>query len=298
MSIKSTETAQHDPKEWLGRKLGKYEIREILGVGSKGFVFKAHDTSIGRDVAIKLLTEQSSADEVDRARFLSEAKSAGKFNHVNTVAVHEVAQEDSFTYLVMEIVSGGSADDYLQKNGGYSVAEATKMAIEASQGLSAAHQQGFVHRDINPRNLLLTEDDTVKVSDFRLAKDTSGQNSQNLTLAGQVIGTPHYMSPEQCDLQAVDARSDVYSLGATYYSLLTGKRPYEDRKNDMQVILAHHQADSPDPRDVKPEVPDVCAQIIEQAMARRPEQRYQSMEEMRGDLEAVLEAINWGTGDG
>ena len=168
------------------------------------------------------------------------------------------------------------------------------MVIEASKGLAAAHQEGFVHRDINPANLLLTDNGTVKVSDFRLAKQTSAQNAPSLTLVGQVIGTPHFMSPEQCESTSVDARSDIYSLGATYYSLLTGARPYEDRKNDLQVMLAHMEAEPPDPREIKSDVPDACAQIIEQAMAIHPDQRYQSMDEMRSDLEAVSEAMAWG----
>lgn len=282
------------PQDWLGRKLGKYVISDVLGKGEKGIVLKAHDESIERDVAIKVLTEQLSADELERSRFLSGAKSAGKFNHINTVTVHEVAQEDSVSYLVMEIVSGGSVRDLLERDGALSVTEATRMVIEASRGLAAAHQEGFVHRDIKPGNLLLTEDGTVKVGDFRLAKQTAMPSDKNLTLVGQVIGTPHFMSPEQCEATAVDARSDIYSLGATYYTLLTGKRPYEDRGNDTQVMLAHFGADPPDPREVDPQVPDACAQLIEQAMATDPEQRYQSMEEFRCDLEAVAEALSWG----
>jgi serine/threonine protein kinase len=285
---------QTKPEDWLGKKLGKYELTEILGVGKNGLVFRAHDTSIERDVAIKVLTENLSSDETERTRFLSEAKSAGKFNHVNTVTIHEVAQAGACSYLVMEIVSGGSANDHLEQHGAYSVADSTRMSIEACKGLAAAHQEGFVHRNINPENLLLTEDGTVKVSDFRLAKHTSAPNAQQLTLVGQVIGTPHFMSPEQCDSNPVDARSDIYSLGATYYSLLTGERPYEDRKNDFQVMLAHMQSEPPDPRHVKPDLPDACGQVIEQAMATQPEERYQSMEEMRGDLEAVAESMAWG----
>ncbi len=285
--------SQGKPTDWLGRKLGRYEITEVLGTGGKGLVFRGHDTAIERDVAIKVLTETLSSDEIERTRFLSGAKSAGKFNHANTVTIHEAAHEDSISYLVMEIVSGGSANDYLESNGAYSIGDATRMAIEASKGLAAAHHEGLIHRDINPANLLLTEDGTVKVSDFRLAKQTSSPSSQKLTLVGQVIGTPHYMSPEQCDANEVDERSDIYSLGATYYSLLTGKRPYEEAKNDFQVMLAHMQADPPNPTEVNPDVPDACAQVIEQAMATEPDERYGSMDEMRSDLEAVSESIAW-----
>ena len=290
MSVVQQRNADH----WIGRKLGKYEITEILGVGSKGLVFKAHDTSIERDVAIKVLTEKLSSDEIERNRFLTEAKSAGRFNHVNTVTIHEIAQEGVFSYLVMEIVSGGSANDYLEEHGAYPVPDATRMVIEACRGLAAAHEVGFVHRDINPANLLLTDTGTVKVSDFRLAKETSGNSGQNLTLAGQLIGTPHFMSPEQCEFASVDARSDIYSLGATYYSLLTGKRPYEEKKDAIHIMLAHSESDPPDPREWDADVPEPCAQIVEQAMATKADQRYQSMDEMRMDLEAVAEAMSWG----
>lgn len=279
---------------WSGRKLGRYEISEVLGAGKKGFVLRAYDPAMEREVAIRVLTEQLSADELERRRFLFGAKSAGKFQHVNTVTVHEVAQQDDVSYLVMEMVSGGSAGDQLERNGAFDVTEATRMVIEASRGLAAAHEEGFVHRDIKPANLLLTEDGTAKVSDFQLAKQTTVQAARNLTLAGQLIGTPHYMSPEQCQATTVDARSDIYSLGATYYSLLTARLPYDDRTSVPRVMLAHISAEPPDPRQINPDVPDASAQVIEQAMAKSPDQRYQSMEELRSDLEAIAEALAWG----
>ena len=194
----------------------------------------------------------------------------------------------------MEMVSGGSAGDQLERNGAFEATEATRMVIEASRGLAAAHEEGFVHRDIKPANLLLTEDGTAKVSDFQLAKQTTVQAARNLTLVGQLIGTPHYMSPEQCQAATVNARSDIYSLGATYYSLLTARRPYDDRTGVPQVMLAHISAEPPDPRQINPDIPDASAQVIEQAMAKSPDQRYQSMEELRSDLEAIAEALAWG----
>ncbi len=285
---------QLNPEEWLGRRLGRYEITGVLGTGGKGLVFRAHDTSIERDVAIKVLTDQLLTDETERSRFISEAKSAGKVKHTNTVTVHEIAQEGAFWYIVMEVVAGGSANDRLARGQAYDPADATRMAIEASLGLSAAHQQGFVHRDINPSNLLLTDDGRVKVSDFRLAKKTTSTTTttlQNLTLAGQLIGTPYYMSPEQCEGEKVDARGDIYSLGATYFALLAGQPPFADLSSDLQIMVAHSSYERPSPVAVNPDVPDACAQIIEQAMAIDPDQRYQTMEEMRGDLEAVHEAL-------
>ncbi len=282
------------PEKWIGRQLGKYEITSLLGVGGMGVVLKAHDPSIERDVAIKVLPAELSADETTLHRFLAEAKSAGKLNHPNTVTIYEVAHEADVHYLVMEIVSGGSAADHLERVGPYNVSEATQLVIEACKGLAAAHGQHLVHRDIKPANLLLTQDGAAKVADFGLAKQTEMQ-SMMMTREGHLVGTPYYMSPEQCQGLPVDARSDVYSLGATYYSLLTGKCPFQDTGSVVQVMFAHCNAGPPDPREVRATVPAACAAIIQRAMAKRPEERYASMDEMRVDLEAVLAAMS-GTG--
>lgn len=279
------------PEQWIGRRLGKYEITALLGVGGMGVVLKAHDPSIERDVAIKVLPSELSTNETTLNRFLSEAKSAGRLNHPNTVTIYEVAHDDDIHYLVMEVVSGGSAAEYLEKSGAYDVGEATRLVSEACRGLAAAHQQGLVHRDIKPANLLLTQDGTAKVADFGLAKRAEKQ-SMMMTQEGHLVGTPYFMSPEQCQGLQVDARSDVYSLGATYYSLLTGKCPFQDTGSVVQVIFAHCNAGPPDPRDVRATVPAACTAIIQRAMAKKPTERYQSMDEMRVDLEAVLAAMS------
>ncbi|MFI4851658.1 MAG: transporter substrate-binding protein [Gimesia chilikensis] len=283
--------SQSDPNRWIGQQLGKYEITELLGVGGMGVVLKAYDPSIERDVAIKLLHSDVSVDEPALGRFLAEAKSAGKLSHANIVTIYEIAQEGETYYLVMEYVSGGSVESYLQAKGAFPVADATRMMIEACKGLSIAHSAGLVHRDIKPANLMLTRDGTLKISDFGLAKQTSGTALQ-MTQAGMIVGTPYFMSPEQCEAREVDARSDVYSLGATYYSLLTGKSPYEDSGSVMQVLYAHCNSPAPDPREIQSGVPSACAKIIERAMAIDPVSRYQSAEAMRYDLEAVLAAIS------
>jgi urea transport system substrate-binding protein len=280
-----------DPQAWVGRRIGKYEIMHVLGVGGMGVVLKGHDASIERDVAIKVLPAELSANQQALNRFLAEAKSAGKLNHPNAVTIYEIAQDGEHHFLVMEVVSGGSTEDHMEKSGAYSVSEATRIAIEACRGLAAAHKAGLVHRDIKPANLLLAEDGTVKVSDFGLAKRTQSQELQ-LTQAGQIVGTPYYMSPEQCESRDVDARSDVYSLGATYYGLLTGKSPYEASGSVVQVMYAHCNSPPPDPREINKHVPPACCQIIERAMAAKPQDRYQSMEEMATDLESVLAAIS------
>ncbi len=279
------------PSDWIGRQLGKYTITGVLGVGGMGVVLRGHDATLERDVAIKLLPQELSEDPVALNRFLTEAKSAGKLNHPNTITLYEIGQTEATHYQAMEVVTGGSVEDQLARDGAYPIADATRMMIEACRGLSAAHDAGLIHRDIKPSNLLLTAEGTVKVSDFGLAKRTQSQSMQ-VTRAGQIIGTPYYMSPEQCQSQEVDTRSDIYSLGATYYSLLTGKTPYSDSDSVVQVMYAHCNATPPNPRDIRAEVPAACANIIERAMAKKPADRYASMEEMRRDLEAVLAALS------
>jgi len=279
------------PQNWVGRRLGKYEITKLLGAGGMGVVLKGHDASIERDVAIKVLPSELSANPKVLDRFLAEARSAGKLNHPNTVTIFEIAQDGDDHFLVMEVVAGGSAEDHINNAGAYSVGEATRIAIESCRGLAAAHKAGMVHRDVKPANLLLAEDGTVKVSDFGLAKRMQSQSLQ-LTQAGQVLGTPYYMSPEQWESGDVDERSDIYSLGATYYALLTGKCPFQDSSSIVQVMYAHCNSSRPNPSEINRLVPAACGQIIARAMATEPKDRYQSMEEMESDLNSVYAAIS------
>lgn len=278
------------PEQWVGRRLGKYEITALLGTGGMGVVLRARDPSIDRDVAIKVLNEEYSIDERSLQRFLAEAKSAGMLNHANVVTIYEVANEGPLYYLVMEVVSGGSAADCLENSEVYSIAEATRIVAEACKGLAAAHKRGLIHRDVKPANLLLTEEGDVKVADFGLAKRTD--QSLQLTRPGHIVGTPYFMSPEQCQGGEIDVRSDIYSLGASYYSLLTGHFPFEDTGSVLQVMYAHCNSGPPDPRDIKATVPPACAAIVQRAMSTKRTDRYQSMDEMRTDLDAVLAAIS------
>ncbi len=287
----ATSGLHRSPEQWVGRRLGRYEITSVLGVGGMGVVLKARDPSIDRDVAIKVLPQELSADENTLQRFLAEAKSAGRLSHANAVTIYEVAQEGPIHYLAMEVVSGGSAGDRVQASGAYPAAEATRIVAEASKGLAAAHKQGLVHRDVKPANLLLTEEGEVKVADFGLAKRAENR-SMMMTQDGHLVGTPYYMSPEQCEGKEVDARSDVYSLGATYYSLLTGRCPFEDSGSVVQVMYAHCHAGPPDPREFSQSVPLACAAISQRAMSTQPSDRYQTMDEMRSDLDAVLAAMS------
>jgi ABC-type branched-subunit amino acid transport system substrate-binding protein len=277
-------SADHQsPQRWIGRTIARYRIVELLGMGAMGVVYRAFDTSIERDVAIKILPEELAADPATRGRFLAEAKAAGRLSNPHVVALYEIGQQDQTDYIVMELMNGGNLADSLKRDGAFAPAEATQIVAGVCEGLAAAHAAGMIHRDIKPSNLLRNAHGAVKLADFGLAKITSG-DVQHLTLAGQLIGTPYYMSPEQCQSKTLDARSDIYSLGATYYSLLTGVAPYHEIASTVQVMFAHVHGEPLDPTKINPAVPEVCARIVSRATAKTLEARYQTAAEMHADL--------------
>ncbi|WP_182864713.1 transporter substrate-binding protein [Rhodopirellula sp. JC639] len=279
-------------ENWIGKSLGKYEITGVLGQGGMGVVLQAHDPTLERDVAIKILTENLAANTTALSRFQSEAKAAGKLSHAHVAAIYEIGQAGSLHYLAMELLTGGSIAAELQTRGAYTALEATRILIDACRGIAAAHAEGLVHRDIKPANLVRAADGAVKLTDFGLAKFSSAGGGMQLTQSGTIIGTPYFMSPEQCQAQAVDARTDIYSLGATYFCLLTGRQPYDDSDSVVQVMYAHCNKSIPDPREVSPSVPPACSAIVSRAMAKAPADRYQSAEAMLRDLEAVAAALS------
>jgi eukaryotic-like serine/threonine-protein kinase len=284
----SSSSVQRSPEILLGRMLGRYRLISVLGVGAMGVVYRAHDSQIERDVAIKILPDELAADQNMLSRFLGEAKAAGQLAHPNVVAIYEIGQQGNTHYLVLELAAGGNIGDWITAHGPLPVRQATQILADACQGVAAAHAAGMIHRDLKPTNLLRSHDGTVKVADFGLAKQTV-EGASHFTQAGQVIGTPYYMSPEQCESKPVDHRSDIYSLGGTYYTLLTGISPYHDAGSTVQVMYAHCHGQLLDPRHMNPTIPDACAAIIARATAKNPKDRYQSVTEMRADLTAVLE---------
>lgn len=281
-------------RQWIGKRLGKYQVTDFIGSGGMGFVLRAHDSSIERDVAIKMLASHSATDLTSLSRFRSEAKAAGKLSHANVASIYEIGQEGPDYYLVMELLTGGSVVDELQQRGAYTPLEATRIMIDTCNGIAAAHAAGLIHRDIKPANLVRAADRSVKVTDFGLAKLSAAEATAatQLTQTGMVIGTPYFMSPEQWQGQTVDARSDIYALGATYYCLLTGRQPFEDSGGVIQIMRAHCGEDIPDPRTVNPTAPPACAAIVARAMAKDPVQRYQSAKAMLADLQAVAATLS------
>src|SRR5579859_2126436 len=206
----------------IGRSLGQYRIVDRIGAGGMATVFKAYQPTLDRYVAIKVLPAYHARDPIFVKRFVQEARSVARLAHPNIVQIHDFGDQEGITYIVMEYVDGGTLKDRLKKP--LPVAEASDFIIQAAEGLDCAHRNGIIHRDVKPANMLVRKDGYLLLSDFGIAKMLEG--TTNLTRVGTGIGTPQYMSPEQGMGQAVDRRSDIYSLGIVLFHCLTGRVPF------------------------------------------------------------------------
>ena len=214
-------------------KLGKYVLVRRLGAGGMGVVYEAHDPDLHRQVAIKLLP---AGHDGDTRRFKLEAKAAAQVTHPNCIHIYVIDEDAGRPFIVMELVRGLNAGEFVERLGPPAWGDATKILVHACRGLTAIHEKGLIHRDVKPSNLLISETGTVKLADFGLAK-AIGQGTHSLS-GDRTVGTPHFMSPEQCWNEPVDARTDIYALGATYYALLTGRTPFQADAR-LQVMFAH-----------------------------------------------------------
>jgi serine/threonine protein kinase len=261
----------------------QYELLHKLGEGGMGAVWLARDTLLHREVAIKKLNAAASHG-AGAERFLREAKSAARLNHLNTVAVHHILRERDEISIVMEYVPGGSLDGELRANGAMSWRDATLAIRDAAAGLGAAHAAGLVHRDIKPANLMRGARGVVKVADFGLVQ---ARQETSVTIAGSVLGTPAYMSPEQCQGRKADARSDLYSLGCTYFALLTRRPPFEAPTS--QALLYRHCNESfPSVQEFAADVPDGVCRVISRLTQKDPALRCSSAQELLDELNAIL----------
>ncbi|NQT92592.1 MAG: serine/threonine protein kinase, partial [Lentisphaerae bacterium] len=275
------------PDPLVGRKIGQYKIVKKLGQGGMGAVYQAEHLALGRAVALKILPPKMAEEEPDAVeRFKREARSAAVLEHPNVVTTYAVGSEGKHHFIELQLVHGGSLQDRLQREGKLPVAEATRIVLDAARALEAAHAQNIVHRDIKPANIMLTREGQVKVMDFGLAKDVTAPSQ--LTVSGHIMGTPYYMSPEQCQAKKLDGRSDVYSLGATYYHLLTGSFPYSG-DSLFDIMYQHKEGPIPQVQEKRPDAPASVQPIIERAMAKKPEDRFQTMEEFAAALSNVAQ---------
>lgn len=270
--------------EMLGR-IGRYEVERLIGAGGMGVVFKAFDTELNRPVAIKVLAPFLAGSGAARQRFAREARAAAAVVHEHVVAIHNVETDDESPFLVMPFVAGDSLQARLDREGMLDVCEVLRIGMQTAAGLAAAHAQGLVHRDVKPSNILLEEGvERTLLTDFGLAR---ANDDASLTHTGYHPGTPQYMSPEQARGDAVDARSDLFSLGSVLYTMCTGRPPF--RAETAFGILRRITDTEPRPvREINPSIPIWLEGLIQKLQAKSPNDRFQTASDVAELLEECL----------
>jgi predicted Ser/Thr protein kinase len=261
---------------------GRYELEELVGSGGMSSVYRAHDRLLERTVALKILHEQFTSDDAYVERFRREARAVAQLAHPNIVTVIDRGEQDGRQFIVFEYVDGMNLKELMTQEGPVSPGEAIELALQVARGLSFAHENGLVHRDVKPQNVLLDTDGRAKVTDFGIAHavDVDG-----MTITGTIMGTSNYIAPEQARGQAVDEQTDVYSLGCVLYELLAGDVPFEG-DNFVAVAMRHVNDPVPSVRDLRPDVPPRLDWAIQQAMAKDHHERFDSMADFAAELEA------------
>jgi len=277
-----------------GTRLGEYEVKSLVGAGGMGEVYRARDSRLGRDVAIKVLPSFLSADSERLRRFEQEARAAAALNHPNILAVHQMGTYEGAPYLVSELLEGETLREQIRR-GRLSVRKAIDYGVQIARGLAAAHEKGIVHRDLKPENVFITKDGRLKILDFGLAKFTQrhsgseiGANLAGGTEPGVVMGTVGYMSPEQVRGQATDHRADIFAFGAILYEMLTGKRAFQ-KPSAADTMSAVLNDDAPDISQVAPDIPPALGLVVQRCLEKNPEQRFQSASDLGFALNSLSE---------
>ncbi len=268
----------------IGKTISGYEILELVGEGGMGAVYRARQLSLDREVAFKVLAARLAGNDEFVARFRREARSIAKVNHPNILQVHDVADADGMHFIVMEFIKGTSLSEKLKDKGFIDWKQCADYIRQAAMGLASAAKAGIIHRDVKPDNIMITDNEVVKVSDFGLAKEIS---SAELTQTGDLMGTPAYMSPEQCDGGRLDTRTDIYSLGASFYRAVTGVLPFNAPTPVAMMYKQKHEPLIP-PKQYMPNLPEAISQVIMRMMAKEPDSRFPQMEEV---AVAIADAI-------
>jgi serine/threonine-protein kinase len=271
----------------------RYELQELVGTGGMSSVYRAHDRLLERDVAIKVLHEQFTADGEYVERFRREARAVAQLSHPNIVTVIDRGEQDDRQFIVFEYVDGENLKALVAREGPLPEREAIELALQVARALGFAHEQGLVHRDVKPQNVLLNDGHEAKVTDFGIARSLDVQGG--LTQTGTVMGTSDYIAPEQARGSRVDAQSDIYSLGTVLYELLTGEVPFAG-DNFVAVAMQHINQPPPSVRERRPELSPCVDEVVQRAMAKEPRDRFRSMEELCGALNDCLAELDGVTG--
>ena len=290
LSLEFLGTPSHP--EMLGR-IGDYDIERVIGSGGMGIVFKAFDSELHRPVALKVLAPHLAHSGGARQRFAREAQSAAAVVHENVVPIHNVDTTGEFPFIVMQFVGGHSLQARVDRDGPLAATEVLRIGVQIAKGLAAAHEQGLVHRDVKPGNILLVEDvDRVLISDFGLAR---AADDASVTRSGFIAGTPHYMSPEQAHGDFIDCRSDLFGLGSVLYFMCTGRPPF--RAEGAIAVLKRICHDPHRPVDeVNDRVPAELADLIDDLLAKEASGRPQSAEDVAAQLAGQLQGLRAGRG--
>jgi len=273
-------------------QIGKYKILEKIGEGAMGEVYKAHDPVLNRFVAVKTISSELGADDTLRKRFEREAQSAARLNHPNIITVFDYGEEQGKIYMAMELLDGSDMKQAIARRAPLSLDDKLSIVDQVAEGLAFAHAHDIVHRDLKPANVHLLSNGQAKIMDFGLAR----LGGSEMTRVGMVMGTPHYMSPEQVRGERADARSDVFALGCVFYELLTYRKPF-DADSMHSVLFKVMQEEPPPVHELAPGIPPVLAQVVERAMAKDATQRFQNASEFRTALHRAMQAIAAGEGE-
>ena len=265
---------------------GRYEIQELIGTGGMSDVYRAKDNKLNRNVAVKVLKQEFSENRDFVAKFRREAEAAANLMHPNIVTVYDVGEDNGISYIVMELVDGYTLKQYIEKKSRLTISECISIAIPIASGIEAAHNNGIIHRDIKPQNVIISKDGKVKVTDFGIAKTTTSN-----TISSNVMGSVHYTSPEQARGGFSDEKSDIYSLGITLFEMVTGRVPFNG-DTTVAIAIKHIQEEMPSPRVYVEDIPISIEQIILKCTQKSPDRRYQKMSEVIEDLKKAYISPN------
>ncbi|MFA6829927.1 MAG: protein kinase [Bacilli bacterium] len=262
----------------------RYKVLSLLGEGGMALVYKAHDLITDKDVAVKMMKPETASNKTNLSRFEREARAAASLNHQNIVKVVNVGSYEGLPYMVNEFINGSTLRQIIDIRGKFSFMEACDIMYQLCSAVMYAHQHGVIHRDIKPQNIFLTKDGTIKLGDFGIA---TFQNSTHVTRSEVVIGSVHYMAPEITQGNPASERSDIYSMGITFFELITGRVPF-DSDSPVTIALMHINEKFPSIKKYNPHTPEPIENIIYKAVSKDPFSRYPNCEYMRKDIEKII----------